>query len=283
MFEILPVNDNKDILAFKVSGKLTDDDYSQFLPVLEEMIHNTGRISLYIEMQDFEGWEAKAAWDDLRFGLHHDDDFKRIAVVADGSLIHAATGFINFFSHIEIQFFDSNESAAAWDWLREKPQSDKSSEPLQPYKNILLPTDFSVYSDIAAKRALQIVKQSNAKLHVLHAVEDYTYYSEDYDPIIAQIPKPEDFLMQQAEEHMQKFCERNGLKINGQESNAQSESVEIKTKWGNPKWSIISVAQELKSDLIVMGSHGHHGFERLLGSVSSAVLHKAACDVLIVK
>ncbi len=75
MFEILPVNDDKDILAFKATGKLTDADYKQFLPVLEEMIRNNGRISLYIEMQAFEGWEAKAAWDDLRFGLQHDDDF----------------------------------------------------------------------------------------------------------------------------------------------------------------------------------------------------------------
>ena len=273
MFEIIPVNEDKDILAFKATGKLTDADYRQFLPILEAMIRKTGRISLYIEMQDFEGWEAKAAWDDLRFGLQHDDDFKRIAIVADGSLMHAATGFVNFFSHIEIRFFDNNESAAAWDWLREKPQSGKSSEPLQPYKNILLPTDFSVYSDIAAKRALQIARQSGANLHVLHAVEDFTYYNEAYDPVIAQIPLPDDFLMKQAEEHMQKFCGRNEL----------GEDVEIVTQWGNPKRSIISWALERKSDLIVMGSHGRHGAGRLLGSVSNAVLHKAACDVLIVK
>jgi len=40
-----------------------------------------------------------------------------------------------------------------------------------------------------------------------------------------QIPLPDDFLMTQAEEHMQRFCERNGL----------SEAVEIKTQWGSPK------------------------------------------------
>ena len=43
MFEIIPVND-KDILAFKAIGKLTDADYKQFLPIMEEMIRKRGRI-----------------------------------------------------------------------------------------------------------------------------------------------------------------------------------------------------------------------------------------------
>ena len=273
MFEILPVNDDKDILAFKVSGKLTDADYKQFLPVLEATISKVGRISLYVEMQDFEGWEAKAAWDDLRFGLQHDDDFKRIAIVADKPLIHAATGFVNFFSHINMRFFNSDESGAAWDWLREKPQAGDLSKPVQAYKNILLPTDFSLYSDIAAKRALQIAEQYGAHLHVLHAVEDLTYYDAAYDPPLSQIPMQDDVLMVHANEQMKTFRERNGL----------GEDVDIKIQWGNPKRSIISWIQEENTDLIVMGSHGHHGVGRLLGSVSSAVLHKASCDVLIVK
>ncbi|PCJ87419.1 MAG: hypothetical protein COA54_05930 [Thiotrichaceae bacterium] len=272
VFEILPVND-KDILAFKATGKLTDADYKQFLPMLEEMIRNTGRVSLYIELQDFEGWEAKAAWDDLRFGLQHDDDFKRIVIIGDKSWQHAAIAFVNFFSHIEMRFFDNSESGAAWDWLREKPQASELSKPLQSYKNILLPTDFSVYSDMAAKRALQIVEQTGANLFVLHAVEDFAYYNEAYDPVVVSIPLPNDFLMVQAQEHMQKFCERNNL----------GEGIEFDTQWGNPKWSIISLANERNSDLIVMGSHGRHGMERLLGSVSTSVLHKASCDVLIVK
>lgn len=273
MFEILPVND-KDILAFKASGKLTDADYKQFLPVLETMIRKVGQVSLYVELQDFKGWQAKAAWDDLHFGLQHDNDFKRIAIIADKPLVHAAIGFINFFSHIEMRFFESSESEAAWDWLREKPVSSEPEKSVQPYKNILLPTDFSAHSDMAAKRALQIVEQTGAQLHVLHAIEEVMYYNEAYDPLIAEIPLPEDdFLMTQAVAHMQKFCERNNL----------DKTAVIETQWGNPKWSVIAWATEKNIDLIIMGSHGRHGLGRLLGSVSNSVLHKAHCDVLIVK
>lgn len=279
MFEILPVNNkDKDILAFRASGKLTDADYKQLLPVLETMIRKTGRISLYIEAQDFKGWEAQAVWDDMRFDFQHDNDFKRIAIVADKPLVHAAIGFINFFSHIDMRFFDVSDSEAAWDWLREIPQASKSLAPVQPYKDILLPTDFSAHSDMAARRALQLAEQHGAQLHVLHAVENLVYYNEAYDPVIATSDLPEDnLLLTQANEHMQKFCERNNL------DKMPDKAVKIETQWGNPRWSILAWADRRSIDLIVMGSHGRHGFERLLGSVSNSVLHKAHCDVLIVK
>lgn len=271
MFEILPVNDD-DVLAIKVSGKLTDADYKQFLPQLEAMIGRAGRISLYVEMHDFEGWDAKAAWDDMRFGLQHDDDFRRIAIVTDKTLIHAATHFINVFSHIEMRVFDFSESSVAWDWLREA-EDENTSQPLTEYRHILLPTDFSGLSDVAAQRALQLAEQHGASLHVMHAVDDIIYYNEAYDPIVAESPLPDDFFMIQAEEHMQKFSERN--RFDGK--------AEITTQWGNPKRSIISLAHELDIDLIVMGAHGRHGLSGLMGSVSTAVLHKVSCDVLIVR
>ncbi len=272
MFEILPVND-KDILAFKATGKLADTDYKQFLPIMEEMIRQTGLVSLYIELQDFEGWETKAAWDDLHFGLQHDRDFKRIAIIGDKPLEHAAIGFVNFFTHSEIRFFDKSESDTAWNWLREKSSASKSSKSIQPYKNILLPTDFSVHSNSAAERALQIAGQYGAKLHVLHVVEDFIYYTEDYDPVVADISQINDTLMAQADQNMSKFIDRNSL----------GKDAELEIQWGTPKRSIITWACEKNIDLIVMGSHGLHGIERLLGSVSNSVLHKASCDVLIVK
>jgi nucleotide-binding universal stress UspA family protein len=53
---------------------------------------------------------------------------------------------------------------------------------------------------------------------------------------------------------------------------------------GDPKSKILDLAQEWEADLIVMGSHGRRGLERLfLGSVSLAVLSHALCSVMIVK
>ena len=51
---------------------------------------------------------------------------------------------------------------------------------------------------------------------------------------------------------------------------------------GEPAETILAVAAELKAELIVLGTHGRHGLEKLLnGSVAETVLHHAGCAVFI--
>jgi len=273
MFEILPVK-NENILAIRASGKLTDADYQQLLlPALESLIRKKGRVSLYIELQDFHGWETRALWDDFRIGLRHDRDFRRIAIVGDKTWEHAGIAMANFFMHSNMRFFSKADADSAWNWLEEEPGEQGLQKPVQPYTKILLPTDFSVHSERAASRAREMAERCGARLEVLHVVEQTIFYNEDYDPVIADIPLAEDELMGTAELNMRKFAERTGL---------DTDTV-LEVQWGNPKWSIVSWAREKNIDLIVMGSHGLHGFGRLLGSVSNSVLHQAPCDVLVVK
>jgi len=53
---------------------------------------------------------------------------------------------------------------------------------------------------------------------------------------------------------------------------------------GSPESRIVEMADEIKPDLIVVGSHGYSGWERLLlGSVSDAVVHHAPCSVMVVR
>lgn len=55
-------------------------------------------------------------------------------------------------------------------------------------------------------------------------------------------------------------------------------------KYGDPKAVLLEEADNWKADLIIVGSHGYHGFKRLwLGSVSHAVLANAGCSVRIVR
>lgn len=52
----------------------------------------------------------------------------------------------------------------------------------------------------------------------------------------------------------------------------------------SPAWAIVKKAEELKADLIVVGSHDRSALQRLvLGSVSQSVLHNAACSVRIAR
>jgi nucleotide-binding universal stress UspA family protein len=56
------------------------------------------------------------------------------------------------------------------------------------------------------------------------------------------------------------------------------------TEWGNPADVIIDEANEIDADLVVVGSSGKNVVERhVLGSVSSDLVHRAPCDVLVVR
>ena len=64
------------------------------------------------------------------------------------------------------------------------------------------------------------------------------------------------------------------------------KKVEISTDllFGSPESRIVEMADEIKPDLIVVGTHGYSGWERLLlGSVSDAVVHHAPCSVMVVR
>jgi nucleotide-binding universal stress UspA family protein len=64
------------------------------------------------------------------------------------------------------------------------------------------------------------------------------------------------------------------------------KKVEIATEvlFGSPESRIVEMADEIKPDLIVVGTHGYSGWERLLlGSVSDAVVHHAPCSVMVVR
>jgi universal stress protein A len=52
---------------------------------------------------------------------------------------------------------------------------------------------------------------------------------------------------------------------------------------GSVRVAVIELAEKLKTDLIVVGTHGHSGLGILLGSRANAILHYAKCDVLVVR
>ena len=53
---------------------------------------------------------------------------------------------------------------------------------------------------------------------------------------------------------------------------------------GSPESRIVEAAEEMRADIIIVGSHGYNRWERLLlGSVSDSVIHHAPCSVLVVR
>jgi universal stress protein A len=138
------------------------------------------------------------------------------------------------------------------------------------YKNILFATDLHPDShELILERALDFVKQYQAKLSIIHVVEHMTYGLAQAYPAAISL---EEEIRQEAQKELDQLIQKYKL-----------QDVDIMIESGSPKILIIEMAKTKNVDLIVVGSHGRHGLELLLGSTANAVLHHAPCDVLAVR
>ncbi len=107
------------IVAFKLSGKLHDEDYRRFIPAVESVLRVESRIRMLAQFEDFHGWDLHAAWDDFKFGMAHASDIERLALVGDRSWERWMARFCRPFMRAEVRYFDAADLNAAWEWVRE--------------------------------------------------------------------------------------------------------------------------------------------------------------------
>ena len=59
------------VLGVILSGKLTKDDYQHFVPEVERLVAQHGKIRILARMHDFHGWTVGALWEDIKFDWKH--------------------------------------------------------------------------------------------------------------------------------------------------------------------------------------------------------------------
>jgi nucleotide-binding universal stress UspA family protein len=141
---------------------------------------------------------------------------------------------------------------------------------------ILVPVDFSAYSERALDYAIALAARLDASLHLLHVVED---------PMVTGALVPEGVMTDFAElrAELMADAEQRLLAYRGQ---AERAGVPVVTaaRWGFTSATILEYAAGLNIDLVVMGTHGRTGMAHLLmGSVAERVVRQAACPVLTVR
>lgn len=142
------------------------------------------------------------------------------------------------------------------------------------FNRILCPVDFSESSAKACEYAFSLAKHYQAKLFLEHVVQPLTavcpYYA--FPTLSGNMCFDLDA---EAQKHLQEFA--NGCRLDGVEP-------ELFVHKGLLPEATLASAHRNEVDLIVMGTHGRQGFDRLtLGSVTEKVLGKARCPVLAVR
>lgn len=109
-----------DVVALKVSGIITSQDYRDMLvPLVEEKLKTHDKLKFLVVVDDdFISYSPEAAWDDARFGFSHWADFGRIAVVADIGWIRTAARLFAPLMPAELHIFALDELDDAKSWIR---------------------------------------------------------------------------------------------------------------------------------------------------------------------
>jgi hypothetical protein len=109
--------DSSKALGFKMSGKLHDQDYKTFVPLVDKAIAEQGKVRLLAQFHDFHGWDAKALWDDIKFSTTHCTKIERIALVGEKKWEEWMAKVCKPFTMAQIKYFDAAQIESAWQWL----------------------------------------------------------------------------------------------------------------------------------------------------------------------
>jgi hypothetical protein len=101
------------ILVIHVSGKLLKEDYAHFVPEFERLVRQHGKLRLLFDMTGLHGWEAGAAWEDLKFGVKHFADIERLAMVGEKKWQQAMATLCKPFTQAAVRYFDYTDAAGA--------------------------------------------------------------------------------------------------------------------------------------------------------------------------
>lgn len=141
------------------------------------------------------------------------------------------------------------------------------------WKNVLAATDGSKHGNKAVEEAIIIAKRCGACLTIVSSIAaDDLVELEDAGLFLKDIAGQMVAAMEKNISELKELALKEGVKAEGFVLS------------GNPAEAITNTAKENNADLIVVGSHGRTGLDRLLmGSVTERVIGLSSCAVLVVK
>ncbi len=141
------------------------------------------------------------------------------------------------------------------------------------YDRIMIATDFSRVSEIAAREAIELARHYKSELVFLHVVEHFPEHLPHYH-IAHDDMDPQEFIVNKAEQDLAALCQRLG---------SPDATREVRLTTRSAKVEIVHFAIDQKIALIVIGSRGRHSLlDVLSGSTATGVVRAAPCDVFVI-
>lgn len=145
-------------------------------------------------------------------------------------------------------------------------------------KTILTPIDFSENAAKIADAAMYVAGKFKAGLHFVFVVQEFEDYTGFMAPPVNMINLKEE-IFESAQHQMNTFIEERAKEF----TDAEIPSVQGKVLTGDIAEEIMAYSKANNCNMIIMGTHGYKGLERILfGSIADKVVKNACCPVLTI-
>ena len=123
------------VMEVDLHGKLSREDYGRFAPETERMIQEYGKVRILVNVGDFEGWDAGAMWEDIKWNAQHFKDIERLAIVGKPTAHQLMTGLLKSFTTTEVRYYTLEQIEDARDWLDETDDGGGAMTPIESLFN----------------------------------------------------------------------------------------------------------------------------------------------------
>ncbi|MGR0481562.1 MAG: universal stress protein [Candidatus Electronema sp. V4] len=149
---------------------------------------------------------------------------------------------------------------------------------MQAVKTVVTPIDFSDNAKMVADSAAYVAGRFGAELHLIFVVQDFQDYTGFFVPPV-NLPNLSKEMLESAQQKMEEFAES----CREQATAAGVSALHSKVLTGDVAEEILNYSKEVNSNMIIMGTHGYKGLERIMfGSVADKVVKTACCPVLTI-
>jgi nucleotide-binding universal stress UspA family protein len=158
------------------------------------------------------------------------------------------------------------------------PRTESTSE--LPFRRLLCAVDFSDASLEAVRVALSLAQDSRARLTLMHVLE--WPWEEPPAPTLEGLPPEQGMALEEFRRYTEKSAKQRLLSLIP--DSTFSAQVSTRLRNGKPYVQVLSVAQEERADLIVLGVRGRNPLDQMIfGSTANQLVRRATCPVLTVR
>ena len=105
------------VLEVNLHGKLAQRDFDQVVPETERLIERYGKIRILVTLHDFEGWDLRAMWEEIKWEAKHFNHVERIAIVGDARWHKRMANLCGPFTTACVRYFNLDSLDEAYQWV----------------------------------------------------------------------------------------------------------------------------------------------------------------------